>query len=110
MAERLGEMRREIVSKMESLRLDSSASASDDIKDIADEASRNYQRDLLGGMNEVGRETLRQIDEALKKIAGGFYGVCEDCEEPIGDGRLEARPFSRLCVGCKSDLEKARGA
>ena len=34
------------------------------------------------------------------------YGICEECEEEIPLGRLKAMPFTRLCVNCKSELEK----
>jgi len=49
---------------------------------------------------------VRSIEEALLRIDEGEYGVCEECEEEIPLGRLKVLPFARLCVKCKSDLEK----
>ena len=43
-----------------------------------------------------------EIDDALDKIKKGTYGVCERCGELIPKARLEALPYARLCVACKS--------
>ena len=43
---------------------------------------------------------LEQIAAAKRAIEAGTYGTCESCGEPIGDGRLEARPASTRCVRC----------
>jgi RNA polymerase-binding protein DksA len=54
---------------------------------------------------------LREIDEALRKIYRGEYGVCENCGGPIARARLEAMPYARLCLACKEGEERAsRGA
>ena len=46
------------------------------------------------------------IEEALEKVREGTYGVCEECGDEIGAGRLKAMPLARLCVPCQSRLEK----
>ncbi|SLM47334.1 protein of unknown function [Nitrospira japonica] len=46
-----------------------------------------------------------QLDEALRRLDEGTYGVCEDCEEPISAGRLRALPFARRCVACQEQFE-----
>lgn len=43
---------------------------------------------------------LAQIVTARAALAAGTYGLCEVCGEPIGEGRLEARPASTRCVRC----------
>jgi RNA polymerase-binding protein DksA len=53
-----------------------------------------------------GNEYLRQLDEALKRIENGTYGVCEDCDSKIPVKRLEAYLAAMLCVNCKSKREK----
>jgi RNA polymerase-binding transcription factor DksA len=50
---------------------------------------------------------LREIDDALRKIYGGEYGICEMCEKPIARARLEAVPYARLCKSCKEAEERA---
>ncbi len=41
---------------------------------------------------------LKQVQRALDKLAEGTYGFCDECQEPIGAGRLQARPSSTRCV------------
>lgn len=55
------------------------------------------------------RETLflKKIDEALRKIAAGTFGLCEACNEEIDLRRLEARPTATLCVHCKEEEERS---
>ena len=43
-----------------------------------------------------------EIDDALNKIKRGRYGICESCGETIPKARLEALPYARLCIACKS--------
>ena len=45
---------------------------------------------------------LGDVERALAKLAGGTYGVCDSCGGPIAEERLEARPWSVLCVRCAS--------
>ena len=74
--------------------------------DIYDQASNERDRELLLLLGDREREKVRNIDEALARLDEGEYGICEDCEEEIPIGRLKAMPFARLCVKCKTDLEK----
>ena len=48
---------------------------------------------------------LRAIEEALLRIDEGTFGICEDCEEEISPGRLNAMPFAVRCVECQESLE-----
>ena len=47
------------------------------------------------------RDTLQDVEQALERMDGGTYGLCERCGQPIGDERLEALPAARLCMTCK---------
>jgi len=53
-----------------------------------------------------GNDYLGQLDDALKRIELGTYGNCEECENKIPVKRLEAFLPARLCIECKSRLEK----
>ncbi len=55
-----------------------------------------------------GREKtlLKKIEEALKRIDAGEFGICEECGDDIGTKRLEARPVTTLCIQCKSEQER----
>ena len=50
---------------------------------------------------------LMEVDDALRRLYRGEYGLCEMCGNPIGRARLEAMPHARLCVSCKELEEKA---
>ena len=52
------------------------------------------------------RDKLQAIDDALARIDDGSYGVCESCESDIAEARLEALPFTRLCISCQAEREK----
>lgn len=41
---------------------------------------------------------MSEIELALTKLDRGTYGLCEVCGEPIAEGRLEARPWTRYCI------------
>lgn len=53
-------------------------------------------------------EAIRDIDTALLRIAGGSYGQCIDCEEPIDTGRLQAYPTAKRCKPCQVKYEDRR--
>ena len=50
---------------------------------------------------------LGKIDEALNRIQSGSIDRCEDCDEPIGFARLQARPVTTLCIVCKEEREQS---
>ncbi len=72
----------------------------------ADAGSDAYDRDFALGMLSKEQGSLYEIDEALKRVEDGTYGVCEICEKPIRHDRLEALPFTRYTVECQAELEK----
>jgi DnaK suppressor protein len=45
--------------------------------------------------------SLADVERALRKLDEGTYGICERCGNPIGADRLEAIPWTRLCITCK---------
>lgn len=72
----------------------------------ADAGSDAYDRDFALSMLSKEQGSLYEIDEALKRIDDGTYGVCDICEKPIRHDRLEALPFTRYTVECQAELEK----
>lgn len=63
-------------------------------------ANIDRERDLA--LSAQARQAVDEINHALAKIAGGTYGRCEGCGQPIPRARLKALPQARLCVACKS--------
>jgi len=80
----------------------------DGIQDIGDEAANVYNKQILLTLNENERMRLKEVDEALDRIASKIYGTCEECGEPIGLKRLEVKPVAKYCVPCKTNLEKGK--
>jgi RNA polymerase-binding protein DksA len=63
-----------------------------------DTAGAAYDRELDIGLEEGAQQTLEEVDAALLRIEDGTYGTCEDCGGPIGEDRLRAIPWARLCI------------
>ena len=57
---------------------------------------------LVMALEAEGKEELALIDKALKRIAEGGYGLCQECGEEISEARLEAVPYAAYCIDCAS--------
>jgi len=75
------------------------------LADINDQASYETERSFELRIKDRERKLIGKVQEAIKKIHDGTYGVCESCSEAIGVKRLEARPVTNLCINCKSQME-----
>jgi DnaK suppressor protein len=78
----------------------------DEGMDTYDLASEERNREINLILSDRDRDKLQAIEDAFERIDAGTYGICEMCEEEIAQERLEALPFTRLCVSCQSELEK----
>jgi len=65
---------------------------------LADTASETYERELDEGLEEDARGQLRQVEAALARIDAGEYGKCEVDGKEIPPERLEAVPWTTVCV------------
>ena len=72
----------------------------------ADAGSDAYDRDFALSLLSQEQDALYEIDQALKRIELGTYGICEMSGKQIPRARLEAIPFARFTVECQSQLEK----
>jgi RNA polymerase-binding protein DksA len=75
---------------------------------MADAGTDNFDREFALSLVSNEQDALYEIEEALKRLEGGAFGVCEMCEKQIRMERLEAVPFARMCVQCQSSMEKNR--
>lgn len=76
------------------------------IQDIADKAVESYTMEFNFGKSSGDRHVLQFIQEALDRIENSSYGICVNCENTIQPKRLEAVPWTRLCIQCQELLEK----
>jgi len=74
----------------------------------ADAGSDAYDRDFALSLLSQEQDALYEIEQALKRIDAGTYGICETSNKAIPHPRLEAIPFARHTVECQSQLEKQR--
>lgn len=75
------------------------------VADEAEAASQDISNNISIHLHERDRTALYAIERALGKIADGSYGQCESCGEIINSRRLQARPFTALCVDCMEETE-----
>ncbi|RMA96979.1 TraR/DksA family transcriptional regulator [Hydrogenothermus marinus] len=73
---------------------------------LEDYANFNISEILLGEMEDVEIKIIREIDKALERINDGTYGYCEVCGKPIEEKRLEAIPWTTLCIEHAKEAEK----
>lgn len=74
----------------------------------ADAGSDAYDKDFALSLLSQEQDALYEIEEALKRIDAGTYGVCEMSGKEIPAARLEALPFARLTVECQAEFERTR--
>lgn len=75
------------------------------VADEAEAASQDISNNISIHLHERDRVALYAIERALGKMADGTYQYCEACNEPIGARRLQARPFTALCIECMEEQE-----
>jgi DnaK suppressor protein len=73
---------------------------------MADVATDNYDREFSLGLASNDRQSLYELDDALKRIEEGTFGVCEECKSVLTKARLKALPYARLCLNCQQKREK----
>ena len=69
--------------------------------DLADQASGNNEVHIQLKLKQTDAKILQAIEEALVRMEKGTFGICRDCGEPISRARLEAIPWTRVCIECK---------
>ncbi len=99
---RRSELRKRLGLELEELAHVKHSSASGDAADAAFDASGEEMASTLA---ELESKELAQIERALRRLKTGTYGKCEVCNISIPVARLNALPFSTLCVKCQRELE-----
>ena len=72
---------------------------------MADVGTDNFDRDVSLAHASTDQRIVYEVDEALKRIDEGTYGICQACNRQIKKDRLKAVPYARLCIQCKSKEE-----
>jgi DnaK suppressor protein len=74
--------------------------------DPTDRASMESDRNFELRIRDRERKLINKIKQALERIEDGTFGLCERCEEEIGEERLRVRPVTTLCIDCKTEQER----
>jgi len=99
-------MRQKLLAEISEKPVPETLIATTDIGDLVDQAGDERDRELSLLLTGRDKEKLQAINEALEKIHEGSYGICEECGDKIGAGRLKVMPLAKYCVSCQSKLEK----
>lgn len=86
--------------------VDAALEPSHNPSDDADLANNAIAQDTGYEIGAVEHQAVAEIDNALRRMESGRYGICEDCGRKIPAARLRALPFAYLCVECKAREER----
>ncbi len=74
--------------------------------DVVDRAVSTYARELNFSQSENETQLLQMVNAALQRIDDGTYGECLNCGKEIGLKRLQAVPWTHLCIDCQQKAEE----
>src|SRR5215467_7130584 len=80
-----------------------SIQASDGVLEPEEEAVDLEETDVEQAILDNEKTLLNEVQQALKRIENGTYGICTNCGQPIPEKRLEAIPWASLCVTCEPE-------
>jgi DnaK suppressor protein len=72
--------------------------------DFEEQAVERENDDVLASLDTAIRAEILQIEDTLDRIAGGRYGICDRCNKPIAESRLEVLPYAARCVKCEDKV------
>ena len=75
---------------------------------MADQGSVTLERETAFSLVAREGDKLSVLNDALRRIEHGTFGVCQMCGGPIEDKRLEAIPDAELCISCQVGRERMR--
>jgi len=67
-------------------------------RDLEEYANIAITEEILAQLSDIEIEILKAIDDALERMRNGTYGICEVCGKEIEEERLEAVPWTTLCI------------
>ena len=77
--------------------------------DVVDAAYDSAQDEISSQLAEVESRELANIENALERMKGGKYGLCEVCNGKIPMARLNALPYATMCIACQREVERGGG-
>ena len=100
------ELRERLLNQMSGLAKESAEEMSNYSLHMADSGTDNFDRDFALSLLSSDQDAIYEIEEALKRIERGTYGICELTGKQIPRTRLDAIPWARFTVEAQSQLER----
>jgi DnaK suppressor protein len=104
--DRLTEIRSKLLDEVDTDQKAQRDENKDEGMDAYDLASVERDREINFILSDRERMKIKEIDDALARLADGSYGICESCGLEIAEERLDALPFTRMCSDCQQDQER----
>jgi len=102
----LEERRGEIQGKLRSI-LDTLPDEKSFVRDAEEQSVNDFVREVDFTLMQMKSDTLSKIDDAIRRLEAGSYGVCTECGADIAPARLAALPFAERCRDCQERQESA---
>ncbi len=100
------DLRERLQSQMSGLAKESATEMESYSLHMGDSGTDNFDRDFALSLLSSDQDAIYEIEEALKRIERGTFGVCELTDKPIPKARLEAIPWTRFTVEAQAQLER----
>ena len=72
--------------------------------DEGDMSQQSHEEWIFLNRNTLDIKLLREVQDAMRRIETGSYGICPECDEPISAKRLDAVPWAKYCVTCQERI------
>src|SRR5690606_31811589 len=100
------DLRERLLNQMSGLAKESAEEMASYSLHMADSGTDNFDRDFALSLLSADQDAVYEIEEALKRIEKGTYGICELTGETIPKARLDAIPWTRFTVEAQAQLER----
>jgi DnaK suppressor protein len=100
------DLRERLLNQMSGLAKESAEEMASYSLHMADSGTDNFDRDFALSLLSADQDAIYEIEEALKRIEKGTYGVCELTGKTIPKARLDAIPWTRFTVEAQAQLER----
>jgi RNA polymerase-binding protein DksA len=105
------EVRKSLLAKRAELAQRVGATQATERQEVAEGENDNAQlwevSDIRDDLDSQAATELDQVNQALTRLDAGEYGLCTECDEPIGEARLKALPYATLCIQCAEATEES---
>lgn len=110
LTEKLSRRRQQILEFLKRLDDETKELDTDSAQDIADQSVFTMSKESLFERTSQQRTALRLVEEALRRISDGSFGICASCGDDISARRLEALPWTQYCLRCQEAIEDEGGS